>query len=353
MVRTVSIGGVSVGPEHPTLFMPEIGLYFRTDVGQARESIHKVKDAGCTVIKGEICHTADIVHNDGYVYHYQTHTGPRSRVYREIIEELVLPMKTWYELWGMCHDLGMKSVISAYDRIAVDFVADVGGSCIKISTNNVVNVPLIRYAAKKGLPLMIDTGRASLEEVSRAVDTARDAGCEDIIINHAPEGHPAAAKDHHLRIIETYERAFQLPVGLADHYAGDEILYAAAALGYALLEKPCVPVPEETDVDSPWTMSLDDIPAVKRRVEACWQARGLTYRPVRYRPQDHSARMCLVAARDVKAGETVDESTVRFAWPCRGISVYDWDIAVGGTFNTDLSADQPIQWDHVQPHSKP
>ena len=352
MTRTVFLGDVPVGPEHPTLFLPEIGLYFRQDVERAKDSIRLVAETGCKVIKGEIAHTPEIVLNDGFIYEYETHSGKRARPYREIIEEIVMPMDTWYELWGSCHDLGLTSVISAYDRVAVDFVKDVGGGCIKISTNNVVHVPLIRYAAKTGLPLMIDTGKASLEEVARAVDIARDAGCEDLIINHAPDGHPAETKDHNLRIIETYERAFGLPVGLADHHRGDEIMYAAAALGYALVEKPVVPAPEEEDVDSPWTMRLSDMESAKRKIEACWQARGLTYRPARYSDKDHPARMGLVSAQDVREGDRVDEASVRFAWPKRGISVYHWDLLEDATFNRDMPADTPIQWDDVQLNSK-
>jgi sialic acid synthase SpsE len=353
MAKTVHLGDVAVGADHPTLFLPEIGLYFRQDIGQARESIQKVRDAGCKVIKGEIAHTAEIVLKDGYIYQYETHTEKRARPYREIIEEIVLPMSTWYELWGACHDLGLTSIISAYDKIAVDFVKDVGGGCIKISSNNVVNVPLIRHAAKTGLPLIIDTGKASLEEVARALDTARDAGCDGIIVNHAPEGHPAKAADHNLRIIETYSSAFDCPIGLADHYRGEEIMYAAAALNYSVIEKPVVPVPEQIDVDAPWTMRIDDIADVRKKIEACWRARGMTFRPKRYAAKsDHPARMGLVTARSIRAGETLDESNVRFAWPRHGISVYDWDLVAGATFTHDIGPDTPIYWNDVQPHSE-
>lgn len=352
MAQDVMIGDVPVGPHQPTLFLPEIGLYFQQDIEQARDSICAIVDSGCRVIKGEIAHTAEIVLDDGFIYEYTTHTEKRARPYRKIIEEIVLPMKTWYELWGWCHELGLKSVISAYDTTAVDFVKDAGGSCIKISTNNVINIPLIRHAAKTGLPLMIDTGKASLEEVARAVDTARDAGAAGVIVNHAPDGHPAAPEDHHLRIIETYRSALDCPIGLADHYRGTEMMYAAAALGYDLIEKPVVPVPEEVDVDAPWTMKLDDIPAARAGVEACWLARGKTYRPARYQPGDHPARMGFVARRDIEKGEALNESSVRSAWPARGISVYHWDIVEGATFNAGIAADTPIQWDDIQVHSK-
>jgi len=353
LVRNVVLGGVPVGPNYPTIFMPEIGVYFQQDIGQARESIAMVKEAGFEIIKGEVAHSAEIVLDDDFEYHYKTHLGNRSRRYREIIEEVVLPIKVWKQLYGLCNDLGLRTVISAYDPIAVDIVVDVGAACIKISTNNCVNIPLIRYAAKTGTPIMIDTGKANLEEVARAVDTARDAGCEDIIINHAPDGHPARPEDHHLRIIETYERAFGLPVGLADHHVSEEIMYAAAGMGYSLLEKPVVPDPKSVDVDATWTMRLDEMVEVKKKVQNCWEARGMTRRPHKFTAADHPARMGLVAACDVNPGDPVDETTVRYAWPLRGICVYDWDIVNGGKFNCSVKKSQPIKWEYVQPCSKP
>jgi sialic acid synthase SpsE len=130
-------------------------------------------------------------------------------------------------------------------------------------------------------------------------------------------------------------------------------MYAAAALNYSVIEKPVVPVPEEIDVDGPWTMRVDDIESIRKKVEACWLARGKTYRPKRYPAMsDHPARMGLVTARPVKAGDMIGEDSVRFAWPRHGISVYDWDIVAGGVFMRDIASDTPIHWQDVSAHSK-
>jgi sialic acid synthase SpsE len=352
MAKTVMLGEIPVGEGHPTLFMPEIGLYFGKDVEQARDSIKHVAEAGCKVIKGEIAHTADIVLNDGFIYEYVSHDGKKkSRPYREIIEELVLPMDVWYELYHICHDLGLSTVVSAYDKKSIDFIVDVKAACIKISSNNIINVPLIRYAGETGLPVMMDTGKANLEEVAKAVDVLQSVNCDQFIINHAPPGHPAPPGNHHLRIIETYKSAFECPVGLADHHVSDEILYAAVGMGYDLLEKPVVPKPDEVDVDAPWTMSFSRLSEVKKKVENCWLARGLSYLPERYTREDHPARMGLITTRSVKAGEIISNETVSFAWPQRGISVYHWDLVEGGKFKISLEAGKPIKMEHVQLNS--
>ena len=176
MNPVVRLGGVPVGPGYPPLLLPEIGTYFDRDVEQARQTIRRVKEAGAQVIKGEVFHTPDIVLDDGFVYRYATHRGERAERYRTIIERKVLPFATWQELYGFCHEVGLPFVVSAYDLETVDFLVEIGAAGIKLASNNLVHVPLLRHAAKSGLPLLLDTGKANLEEVARAVAIVREAG---------------------------------------------------------------------------------------------------------------------------------------------------------------------------------
>lgn len=351
MDSTVYLGEVAVGPGHEAVFMPEIGTYFDQDVTKARETIRLVKQAGAKIIKGEVFHTPEIVLNDGFIYRYATLQGGKAERYRDIVARKVLPFCVWREVYGLCRDLGLPFVVSAYDLETVDFLVDIGAAGIKLATSNIVHVPLLRHAAKTGIPVLLDTGKCSFEEVAHAIDVVRQAGCQDLIINHAPDGHPATAEEHNLRIIETYQRAFNCPIGLACHYIGDEILYAAVGLGYNLLEKPVCADPEAHDVDCAWALALSDMPKVIRRVRSCANALGKPYRDQRYTDTDHPARMGLVAKHDLPLGARLSLESVRFAWPCRGISGRDWDRVVDAEVVVPVEAGAPITWAHVKINS--
>ena len=168
-------------------------------------------------------------------------------------------------------------MISAYDFEAMDLAVESGTSSLKIATANIVNIPLIRHASQSGLPIVFDTGKSNISEIYNAVDCAVQAGAGGFMINHSPDGHPALPEDHNLRIIESYRNIFDCPIGLADHYVGEEILYAATGLGYDLLEKPVAPNPLEADVDSPWAMPLNRIGLVKKKVSECFSALAYKY----------------------------------------------------------------------------
>lgn len=352
MKKQFVLGGACIGQDFPPLFLPEIGNYFGQDVEKAKDGISQVLEAGFKVIKGEVCHNSDYVLDTDLEYEYNTFDGIKSVRYKDFISSLVLPLDTWYKIYGFIHDNGVSSVISAYDMDAVDFIADVGSSCVKLASNNINNLPLIQHAAKKDLAIMFDTGKASMSEVARALEIAEDNGCANIYINHNPDGHPAPSRDHNLKIIDTYRNAFHLPIGVSDHYQGDLMMYVAAALNYDIIEKPCVHDPYQIDVDAAWTLPFSKMSEVNDNILECWKARGNTRRDNELRMHNHPQRMGIISSAEILAGEPLTQHNISVAYPCLGISVGDWHIAEGAIANKNIPQNTPIRWENVQPTSK-
>lgn len=359
MSREVALGGYTAGAGHPPIFFAEIGSFFNGDPAPARELIRRIIECRAAVpeqpviLKTEILDDAEICLPTDVLETYTSKGGAVKREnYRALIERKVMPTSDYVPLFAMCRDAKIPVVVSVYDFKAADFSKAQGAAALKIASSNVTHVPLIRHVAGLGLPMVIDTGRTTIAEVHRAVDTARRAGCEDIILQHSPDGHPAPAKAHNLRILQTYMTAFGLPVGLSDHYTGVEMLYVAAALGAAVLEKGVYFNPDELDQDISHTMHIDDLPRVLRTVHDAWLSLGKPARDTR-QPIDWvigtSQRQCLVAARDLVPGDRIGLDTVRFAFPCLGIPVEQWDLVVGWTTTRPVAAGQPVRWEHVAP----
>ncbi|HIF10539.1 MAG TPA: spore coat protein [Sneathiellales bacterium] len=346
-VKTVMLGDVPIGPDHPAILMPEIGLYFNQDIGQARDTIQYMADLGVKVVKGEVFHDIEVVLDDGFVYEYETFQGHRAEKYRDLCARKVLPLETWRQLYRSCSDANIPFVVSAYDFTAIDFLEDIGATCIKVASNNLSHLPLIRHAAKSGLPVMLDAGKCTMADVAMAIDELRQAGCEDFILNHNPDGHPAPPEAHNLRIIETYQAMIGRPVGLSCHYNGNEMLYTAIGCGYSLLEKPVVPDNTIDEADTPWAMNLVDLPNLMKTVDACSAARGNTFREKIFSDADHAARMGLVAKRNLQPGERLALDNVYFAWPCRGIIARDWKRVEGAALRQAVDEGQSISWKDV------
>ena len=249
-------------------------------------------------------------------------------------------------MFTLCKTLGVPVIASVYDTEGVDFLVDVGGAAIKIARHNINNVPLIRYAARTGLPILFDAGVVYLDEVARAVRVAQDAGAQGVIVNHHPGANPAPPEAHNMRVMQTYKEALGVPVGLACHYRGDEMLYLAVGMGANLLEKGVVDDPDRVEQDLVSAMRLSEVADVVRKVNNCWKAIGQA--PARHKePRDLSVRKGLVAKRLIAEGEPLGLDNVRFAWPPLGISVEHWDVVATRRAARVIQRDEVIGWPDV------
>ncbi|WP_367606893.1 N-acetylneuraminate synthase family protein [Legionella sp. W05-934-2] len=354
----MKLGPYQVGTEHPPIFLAEIGSYFNGDYELARNMMETILKAQemvphqPVVLKTEILNDPEICLPCDLEETYTCKSGEiRKENYRELIERKCMPLSEYEKLFTMLNQAKMPFIVSVYDFTAVDFATKHGACALKIASANIVHIPLIRYAASKKLPLVIDTGRSTIAEVFNAVNTARDAGCQDIMIQHSPDGHPASAEAHNLRLLQTYSQCFNLPVGLSCHHTGCEMLYISIALGASILEKGVHVRPDELDQDISHTMGIDDLPQVLQAVYDSWVALGKSERNLRTPIKGvigSSQRQCVVAKKSLNAGDTISLDNVRFAFPCKGIPVQQWDLVLGMKVKAKIDADQPVKWEHVE-----
>ena len=175
---------------------------------------------------------------------------------------------------------------------------------------------------------------------------AQDAGAQGVIVNHHPGANPAPPEAHNMRVMQTYKQALGVPVGLACHYRGDEMLYLAVGMGANLLEKGVVDDPDRVEQDLVSAARLSEVADVVRKVSNCWKAIGQA--PARHKePRDLSVRKGLVAKRLIAEGEPLGLDNVRFAWPPLGISVEHWDAVATRRAARIIQRDEVIGWPDV------
>ena len=135
-----------------------------------------------------------------------------------------------------------------FKRNAVELLESLGAPAYKIASAEVVDLPLIREVASTGKPMIISSGMATLGEIDRALNAARDGGCTQMVLLACTASYPAAPEDARLLSIPTLEQAFGIPIGLSDHTEGIGVSVAAVALGAVALEKHALTVGRERTV---------------------------------------------------------------------------------------------------------
>ena len=356
-MQNFKLGNFNVGVNYPPIFFCEIGSYYNGDEAQALRYIDKILMASKqslhtpVILKTEILSNPNICLPEGIEEHYTDKKGTlKQENFRTLIERKVMPLESYGRLFKYLNKAKMPFVISVYDFEAIDFSMRYSACALKIASANIVHIPLIRYAAKQGVPLVIDTGRSTLAEVFNAVDTARSVGCQEIIIQHSPDGHPALAEAHNLRILQSYQQSFNLPVGLSDHYVGLEMMYLSIALGASVIEKGLSFDPEELDQDISHSMDIGQLSDVLIKIYECWLALGSTQRDKRKPIKGNigtSQRPGLIAKKNLFKGDRVSLDNIGFAFPCKGIPAEKWDEVDNWIIDKDVESGRPVTWSNV------
>lgn len=346
-MKTVWIGKCPVGDEHPVALVAEIGTFYNQDMELARAFLGAVAAAGVPVFKTEILHDADVcLRASGLETGYNHATGRKVEDYRRLIERKTVPLADYARLFAECRALGMPFVASVYDFEGVDFFCQEGGAAIKIARHNITHLPLIRYCAQKGLPLIFDAGLVYVDELARAVRVAESEGAP-IIINHHPGANPAPPERHHLRVMQMWKDTFDVPVGLSCHYRGDEIPFVAVGVGANLIEKGVVDDNNRVEQDVVSALPVSELPEFQARLLRCSAALG-SRKPFIPEPRDLNTRKGLFARHSIAAGEALSLENVGFAWPPLGIPVHEWDGIVGQHASRAINEGEVIRWQDVQ-----
>ncbi len=340
----VTVAGIELGPGHAAAFLPDIGTFFNQDLDRAAMLVDQVCDAGATILKGEVLHDASICLDSDLLENITTPDGIVSKEsYRRVIERKVVPLRSYEQLFAHARRRGLRLALSVYDVAGLAFALDQEAVLIKIASSNIVHRPLIERVAAAGVPALLDTGGSTLEEVARAVGWFTGAGGTQLIVEHSPPAPPAAVSRHELGKLAVLRDAFKCPVGLSDHHAGDEMLYAAIALGASVVEKGVYPDDTERDQDVAHGLPVSRLAGVLRKcanVAAAMQPRPADA-PA---PAGHPARMGLIAAIDLPRGHVLSADDVTFAFPALGVPVERIDEALGRRLGRAIDRGRPVGW---------
>ena len=220
----ITIGRRRVGPGAPVFVIAEIGMNHNGDLDLARRMIESAAACGVDAVKFQSFRTEAFLSD--------RIPGLEERRQYEIPE-------AWYpELMAVAEKAGVAFFSTPLDAGSAATLAACDVPCFKIASCDLTNLPLIEQVAALGKPVIISTGFGRLDEVERAVKTARGAGNRQLILMHCVALYPTPPEAANLRAIETLREAFGLPVGLSDHSREETAIpVLAAGLGAVALEK--------------------------------------------------------------------------------------------------------------------
>ena len=267
----------------------------------------------------------------------------------KLLENLELDFADFADLKEYAESLGLVFLSTPDGQKSLDFLCDIGVKAIKIASGELTNLPFLTAIAFKKLPVILSTGMGTLGEVEEAINTLKLAGASDIMLMHCTTEYPAPAEDCNLKAIQTMQNAFQLPVGFSDHTQGSEAAIAATTLGAVILEKH---ITLDKTMEGPDHAASIEPDELKNYVDAVRKTQTMLGNGIKVPSESEIkniplVRRSLVAAKPIKAGESLTGDKVAIKRPASGIEPKQLINALGRRVLRDLSEDEPITWNDL------
>jgi N-acetylneuraminate synthase len=350
-VKSVTINGRPIGPGHPPYLIAEMSGNHNGELSRALALVEATAAAGADAVKLQT-YTADTITID--------HDGPgfrlegglwKGRTLHDLYREAHTPWE-WHEpLFARARELGLTIFSSPFDDTAVELLERLEAPAFKIASFEIVDLPLIRRAARSGKPLIISTGLATLGEVADAVEAAGDV---PLVLLHCVSGYPTPPEDCNLRTIPHLSEAFGLPVGLSDHTHGVSVPVAAVALGATVIEKHFTLSRADGGVDSDFSLEPAEFKAMAEATRAAWAALGrVSYGVEPSEAGGRDYRRSLYVVADIAAGEALTAANIRSIRPGFGMAPKHLPELIGRRAGRDLKRGEPLRWDMLLPEGAP
>lgn len=315
------IGKRQIGAGHRPFVIAEVSANHGGSLDMALEIVEAAAGAGADAVKLQHYRPETItIRSELPEFRVGGGTLWDGRQLFDLYAEAMTPWEWTGPIFAKAAELGMICFSSPFDESAVDFLEGFGVQAYKIASFELVDLPLIRYVASTGKPIIMSTGMATLDEIDAAVGAARDGGCSSIALLRCNSGYPADPSEMDLAAIQVMRGRYGCEVGLSDHTLDSIASIAAVALGASIIEKHIIMRRSDGGPDSAFSSEPDELAQLISQVGVAWETIGSPrFGPSRREQSSLAFRRSLRVTRDIEAGETILSGDVRSMRPAGGL----------------------------------
>jgi len=332
---------------HKVFIIAEAGVNHNGSLELAKDMVKVAAKAGVDAIKFQTFRAETLVTKDAIKADYQIKASGQSETQFEMLKKLELSFESHLELLECCRLNQIEFLSTPFDLTTVDLLLEMGLNKWKIPSGEITNLPYLRKIGALKKEIILSTGMSDLGEIEDALDVLIGAGTKlkEITILHCNTEYPTPMQDVNLKAMQTIKSAFPgIHVGYSDHTEGIEVPIAAVAMGAAIIEKHFTLDKNMEGPDHKASLEPDELKAMVIAIRNIEKALGsgikkpspseLKNKPI--------ARKSIVAARDIRKGESFTEENLTAKRPGMGISPMRWNEVIGQSASKDYQQDELI-----------
>jgi len=333
MKQKIKIGNRRVGKEESTFIIAEAGSNHNKKLVQAKKLIDVASSSGVDAIKFQL-------------YKAEKLYAKKTPQY-EVMKANELPREWIVDLAKYAKCKGVLFLATPFDKEAIDLIDELGIPLYKWASSETTNLPLLRYAAMKRMPLFISTGMCDLADIQEALDIVYSAGNEDVVLLHCTTLYPTKPHQANLRMMDTLRDAFHTPVGFSDHTMSTVIPSVAVARGACVIEKHFTLNRKLKGPDHHYALEPDELKHMVTKIRETEQSLGSPIKMMLEEEKEEARRTSLIAKTNTTKDTRLTKDAIIVKRPAYGIKPKYRDIIIGSKVKKNIKKNKPITWDMI------
>ncbi len=351
-MKQIEIKGRRIGDGCPAYIIAEMSANHSGSIERAKEIIREAKRCGADCVKIQT-YTPDTLTIDCHNKYFQVKNGTwEGENLYSLYGKAYTPWEWQRQLKEEADRVGIHIFSTPFDHTAVDFLEEMGMEFYKIASFEMIDLPLLRYVASKGKPIIMSTGMGSLEEIREAVEAIYETGNTQLALLKCSSAYPAISEDMHLKTIVDLKERFGIPIGLSDHSMGHLGAATAVAMGANIIEKHFCISRDIENPDASFSMNPEEFKEMVETIRQVEKAMGQVYYGVS--PQEESSlvfRRSIFAVADIKKGERFTEENTRIIRPGYGEKPKYLTDILGMKAAVDVERGTPVTFELMEKKS--
>jgi len=339
----MKINGRNISISDSPYIIAEMSANHNGNIDTAYKIIDMAKACGADAVKMQT-YTPDTITMDIKSPEFKIDGGLwDGRYLYDLYGEAYTPWSWHKPLFEYSKKIGITIFSSPFDNTAVDLLEDLGVPAYKIASCEAIDLPLIKYVAQTGKPMIISTGMADVQEIQEAVEAAREGGCKELAILHCVSGYPAPAEDYNLRTLVDMRQKFGLVTGLSDHTIGNITAIASVALGASIIEKHVTLDRNGGGPDDSFSLEAKELEELCLNSKTAWESLGkIDYGVKSSEYNNIKFRRSLYCIKDIKKGEVITKDHIKSIRPGFGLAPKFLDKVLSSRATCDIVRGTPI-----------
>jgi len=350
MKDKIFIGKREISQYAPAFIIGELSANHNQDFDLAIKTVDAMFDAGVDCLKLQTAKPDSITLDcDNDYFKIKGGTIWDGKTFFELYTKVYTPWEWHKPLKEYAESKGMLFFSSPFSHEAVDFLEELDVPAYKIASFEITDIPLIKYAASKGKPIIISTGIAEEDDIQCAVEACLEVGNDNVILLKCTSSYPTPLEEVNLNAINTIKEKFNCIVGLSDHTIGTLVPIGAVAFGARVIEKHFILDRKLGGPDAEFSSNPNEFKDMIKQIRNLEKSFGTKEIVISDKVKESKKfARSLFIVEDVKNGDVLNSSNIRSIRPGHGLHPKNYEDVLGKKFIKNVSRGTPLSYDLIE-----